>query len=472
MRPSLWLTVAASVLSGCASLGTDVAIPDKKAPPAFEGGSAGPSVAETSWKVWLGDEQLKSLVTEALTNNQDLQIALQRVEATRAATLGATGALLPRVSLALGSSMQKFGLYTSVGAGNATTEITPGRMVPVRDVNLSMGLMASWEVDLWGKLRSQRESALAQYLATIEGTNLVLTSLIAEVAKAYFELLALDQVRDILQRSVSRQQQAVEVIRLQKEAGRANELAVQQFEAQLLETQALERVAAHSESELENHLNLLLGRYPKPINRDKNRLLAVPTAGLSTGVPSALLQNRADIREAELRVRASQFDLKAARAAFYPNLTLTAGIGLEAFRPSYLFRVPESLSYSVAGGLLTPLINRRGLEAQFAGAKANQLEALYVYQRTVLAAYIEVVNGLNEIRDSEEILALKKAQKTAVEETVSTADILFRAGKANYLEVLLAQQSVLRADLDLVEASKRRRIADVVLYKALGGGWR
>lgn len=473
MRRVLCVALLAAVGGGCASTGSELSIPEKKAPEAFAGAAAGDgaSAAGISWRDWLGDSQLEALITEALANNQDLQIALQRIEITRATAENATGALIPQVALTLGSGVTKPGRYTSVGAGDAATEITPGRRVPVPEVNYAAGVVASWEIDLWGKLRNQRQAALAQYLASIEGTNLVVTSLVADVASTYFELLALDHLREVLRQSVARQEEAVAVVRLQKEAGRANALAVQQFEGQLAETRALEREAARESGEVENALNLLLGRYPRPIARSKDVLFAGP-ANVSPGLPGELLRNRPDVREAELELRASRFDVAAARAAFFPNLELNARAGLEAFNPAYLLRAPESIAYSVTGGLLTPLFNWRALEAQFAWAKANQLRALHGYQRAVLVAYVDVVNALSRIRHVDEILALKKAQKASMVETVSTADVLYRAGKASYLEVLMAQQSALRAELDLIDAWKRRRVSDVVLYKALGGGWR
>ena len=471
MRRMIWIGVLLGAGMGCGH-GQSVAVPETRPPQAFPGAVPGPSSAEVRWRDWFSDAQLEPLVSEALRNNQDLKVALQRIESSRALVRGATGALLPAVAVGLGAGVHRPGLYTSEGAGNATTEISPGRLVPVPEPVLGLGLEAAWEVDLWGRLRSQRGAAIARYLASIEGTNLVLTNLIANVAQAYFELLALDHAVEILRTSVARQEQAVEMVRLQKEAGRANELAVQQFEAQLAETRASEREVAADIVETETRLGLLLGRYPRPVSRDKERLFAEAPPKLQTGFPAALLANRPDIREAELEVRAAQLDVKAARAAFFPSLTLSARAGLEAFSPAYLFRIPESLSYSAAGGILAPLLNRNALHAQLAGAKSHQLEVVYTYQRAILVAFTEVVNALSRLRHLEEILATKKAQKAAMLQTVSTADMLYRAGKATYLEVLVAERSALQADLDLIDAWKRRRMAEVSLYKALGGGWR
>lgn len=351
------------------------------------------------------------------------------------------------------------------------TEITSGRLIPRNLPDFAVGLQSSWEVDLWGRLRSQRQSAIARYLATVEGTNLVRTELIAAVASAYFDLLALDHVREILRRSAQRQAEAVEVVRLQKQAGRANDLAVRQFEAQLADTLAMERESVQQGREAENTLNLLLGRFPQPVPRDKAVLFGDPPGAPSAGVPSDLLVNRPDVRAAEMILRAAKFDLQAARAAFFPSFTITAGGGYQAFEPSFLFRTPESMAYSAAGALVAPLVNRRALEAQFAGAKADQIEAMHEYQRALLVAVTEVTNALSNVRAVDDVLAARRDRRAALERAVGTADDLYRAGKATYLEVLLAQQTSLQADIELVEASRARRVANVAVYRALGGGW-
>jgi outer membrane protein TolC len=235
--------------------------------------------------------------------------------------------------LTAGAGISKFGRYTADGAGNAATDITPGRTVPTHLSDLGLGLQATWEIDAWGRLKSLRESALAQYLGSIEGTHLVVTQLISDLASAYFELVALDHSLDVLQQTVKRQQEALSVVHLQKLAGRANELAVQQFAAQLASTRALEQETARRIAEAENQINLLRGSYPQPVGRSKAATLSEVGATVRAGVPSSLLQNRPDIRQAELQVQAAKFDLKAARAAFFPSLSITAGAGFRAFDP-------------------------------------------------------------------------------------------------------------------------------------------
>jgi multidrug efflux system outer membrane protein len=458
-----------ALAAGC--FGPHVKVREPKRPEGFGVEAQGPSAGSVNWREYFTDPDLVSLIGEALKNSLDLRMALQRIELARAGVTAATGVLLPQVELGLGVAIRKFGLYTMDGAGNATTDITPGRRVPEHLPDYAIGLQSRWEVDLWGKLRNQRRSAVSQYLATVEGTNLVITALVAGVATSYYELLALDHAREVVQHTIARRQEVLDVVRTLKEAGKANELAVQQFEAQLADTQALDRDLAQASAESENRLNVLLGRYPQPVARKKEALFGAPPRDISAGLSSELLRNRPDIREAELMVKASKYDVEAARAAFFPTLTLSAGVGFQAFSPQFLFTTPESLVYNALGGLVAPLINTKALNAQLQGATAMQVQAMYHYQRTILDAYVEVVNGLKSIRNTQEALAFKKEQKAALLRTAETADLLYRAGKASYLEVLLAQQSTLQADLELIDTQKRERIATVAIYEALGGGW-
>ena len=229
------------------------------------------------------------------------------------------------------------------GAGNASTNITPGQTVPVNLPDIYLGLQSSWEIDIWGKLHDQRRSAVAKYLSTIEGTNFVISNLVADVAIHYNSLLALDNEVEIIRLTIRKQLEALDVIKLQKEAGRANELAVQQFKAQLQNTQALEKTVLQQITVTENKINFLLGRYPQPIQRSKEVLFKEIPQQILSGLPSALLANRPDIREAEFQIDATKFDVKAAKAAFFLILTLRRLLDFRPSNPSfYLRRLPQS----------------------------------------------------------------------------------------------------------------------------------
>lgn len=467
---ALVLAFAAANFGGCA-LDTHVSIPEKEVPASFPNQKGGATIAGISWRQYFADPQLVKLIDTAIANNIDLQIALQRIETARSSVKLANGNLLPKVGLSVGGGVQKFGLYTMDGAGNATTDITPGRRVPENYTEMFVGLLASWEVDIWGKLRNQRKAAIAGYLSSIEGTHFVISNLVAEVAIRYNELLALDNELDIIRQTIRKQQEALEVIQLQKEAARANELAVQQFHAQLLNSQALEKQTLQNITETENTVNFLLGRFPQPIQRSKERLFEAVPQQIAAGVPSQLLANRPDVREAEYRIEASKFDVQAAKAAFFPNFNITATLGYQAFNAEFLFQTPASLAYSLMGSLVAPLINMKALQAQFNTAKANQLSAMHNYQKTILNGYVEVVNQLSNIQNLQQIHALKKQQSEVLQTAIETSHELYRSARASYLEVLLAQQNALQANLELISVVKRRRIATVNIYKALGGGW-
>lgn len=462
-----------TALSACAPLDTNLAIPKKDMPGSFPNQKpAGGSMALINWRDYFADAHLLKLIDTAIANNLDLQVALQRIEMSRSSIKLANGALLPQVGLNMGGGVRKFGLYTMDGAGNATTEITPGQTVPVNLPDLYLGLQSSWEADIWGKLRNQRKSAVANYLSSVEGTKFVISALVADVAVYYNELLALDDGLDIVRQTIQKQQEALEIVKVQKEAGRGNELAVQQFQAELLNTQIMEKRQLQQIVETENAMNILLGRYPQAIQRTTHKGFNALPKQVSTGFPSELLANRPDIREAELQIEAAQFDLKAAKAAFYPNFNITASFGFQAFNPEFLFSSPASIAYSAMGTLVAPIINRNALEAQFNTAKAKQLTALYHYQKTILDAYAEVANQLANIQNLQQINTLKTQQSEVLAASVTTANELYKYARASYLEVLAAQQGALQSRLELINVVRQQRLSAIAIYKALGGGWR
>jgi NodT family efflux transporter outer membrane factor (OMF) lipoprotein len=462
-------------LTGCSSLNTALSIPEKTLPDTFTqtvDKNEGITVASVNWREYFTDNNLQNLLDEAVKNNPDLQMALQRIEISRSSVKLANGALLPQVSLNVGGSVRRFGLYTMDGAGNSTTQITPGQTIPTNLPDMYLGMQSSWEIDIWEKLRHQRESAISTYLASVEGTNFVISTLVADVASYYTELLALDNELALVQQTITKQQEALEVIQLQKEVGRANELAVQQFHAQLLNTKILEKNIQQQVIEVENKINFLLGSYPKPIKRNKDVFAHELPAQIASGFPSQLLANRPDIREAEFKIEASKFDLQAAKAAFYPNFNITASLGFQAFNPEFLFSSPASIAYSVFGTLVAPIINMNALKAQFNTAQANQLTAMYHYQKTVLNAYVEVANQLVAIQNLQEINLLKTQQNALLKKSVGTSGELYRTARATYLEVLLAQQNALQSNIELIGVIKQQRLSAINIYKALGGGWK
>ncbi|PRZ27925.1 NodT family efflux transporter outer membrane factor (OMF) lipoprotein [Flavobacterium granuli] len=429
------------------------------------------NIAATKWDLFYKDQKLKQLIEISLANNYDLQAAMQKIEIARSSLRLNKGAQLPSLSAGIGAAQRKFGLYTMDGAGNATTDIRPGQIVPEHLPDYLAGFNASWEVDVWGKLRSKKKAAAARYSGSIEGKNAIQTALIAEVASAYFELLALDNELDIIRETIVLQQAALEVIKIKKAAAVLNELAVKQFEGQLSNSKAFEFEIIQKIALTENRLNFLSGQFPQTILRDKTKFNAENTSPISLGIPSQLLKNRPDIRQAELELIASKCDVKSAKAAFYPSFTITGSVGYQAFKTALLFQSPDSFAYTILGGLTAPLLNRSAIKAQFNTAKANQTEALLNYQKTILNGYIEVANELSNLNNLKQLYELKDKEVASYTQSITIANDLFKSGRASYLEVLMSQRTALESKIELITTKKLQHQAAINLYKALGGGW-
>jgi NodT family efflux transporter outer membrane factor (OMF) lipoprotein len=461
------------LISGCKTLNTELTVRERKMPASFNVPSTDSVTwANTNWRSYFADEALTALIDTALNSNFDMLMALQRIEMSRAGVRGTTGDLFPQLQAEVSAGVDKFARYTPDFAGNSTTDYEPGKGVPNPLQNYFVGFTATWEVDIWGKLRNSRKAAMSNYLASVAGKNFVTSNLVAEVATAYYELIALDNALDIVLKTIAKREEALEAAEWQKEAGRADLLAVQQFRAQLLNARSLEIELSQQIIETENRVNFLLGRYPEPIVRNKENLYGEMPKAISAGVPSQLLLNRPDIRQAEYQVQASKFNLKAARAAFFPNINIGAALGFNAFYPKFLFSSPASIGYSVLGGLAAPLLNMSSLKAQFASAKAGQLTAMYEYRKSVLDGFMEVSNQLSNLDKLQQISTQKKEESEVLLQAIETSVELFRSARTGYLDLIVTQESALQAQLELVDVEKRRQSAKVNLYKALGGGWK
>ncbi|PIF30818.1 NodT family efflux transporter outer membrane factor (OMF) lipoprotein [Flavobacterium sp. 9] len=425
------------------------------------------------WKDYFKDQNLVDLIDVALKNNQELNITLQEIEIAKNDIRVKKGLLLPTVGVRAGAGIEKVGRYTSQGAGDATTEIKPGVETPDPLGDFTIAAYANWEVDIWKKLRNSKKAALNRYLATVEGKNFVITNLIAEVADSYYELLALDNQLDIINQTIKLQSNALEIVKIQKQAARATELGVKKFEAEVLTSKSMEFDIRQQIKEAENKINFLLGRYPQEIKRTSStNFLSLLPAAVSSGIPSQLLANRPDVKQAELELVAAKLDVKVARAEFYPSLDISAAFGVQAFKPAYLFTFPESILYSIAGDLAAPLINRNAIKAEFASANARQLQALYNYDRTVLNAYLEVSNQLSKIENLQKGYDLKSQQVDALNTSIDVSNDLFKSARVDYFEVLMTQRDALEAKLELVDTKKEQLNAAVHVYRDLGGGWK
>ncbi len=444
----------------------------KPLPESFGSSTDTTNTSVLKWKNFFKDHNLVELIDVALKNNQELNITLQEIEIAKNDIRVRKGALLPSVGLRAGAGLEKVGRYTSQGAGDATTEIKPGVETPDPLGDFAIGAYANWEVDIWKKLRNSKKAAVTRYLATVEGKNFVITNLIAEVADSYYELLALDSQLDIVKQNIALQTNALEIVKVQKQAARATELGVQKFQAEVLTSKSLEFDILQKIKETENKINFLLARYPQEIKREKTNFTDLLPAAVNSGIPSQLLANRPDVKQAELELAAAKLDVKVARAEFYPSLDISAGVGVQAFKPSYLFTMPESLLYSVVGDLAAPLINRNAIKAEFNSANAKQLQALFNYEKTILNAYLEVSNQLSKIDNLGKSYDLKSQQVAALNRSIDVSNDLFKSARVDYFEVLMTQRDALESKLELIETKKEQLNAAVHIYKDLGGGWK
>ena len=429
------------------------------------------NTGKVQWKNFFTDPFLNTLIDTALKNNQDLNIIFQEINIARNEIRFRRGEYLPFVNLSAGAGFDRVGRYTRQGSLEANNEIEPGREFPDPLPDYILAANISWQVDIWHKLRNAKKAAVARYLSSIEGRNFMVTRLVAEVANSYYELLALDNQLDLVKKNIELQSSALEIVRIQKEATRVTELAVRRFEAQVLHTKSLQYGIQQRIVETENRLNYLLGRYPQPIMRDfQNFNVLVPNI-VQAGVPSQLLQNRPDIRKAELELAATKLDIKSARANFYPSLNISAAIGFESFKAGYIFKSPQSMLFSLIGGLTAPLINRNAIKATYYSANSRQIQAVYDYERTILNAYVEVANQVSNISNLEKSYDLKAKQVQALTESIEISSGLFRSARADYMEVLLTQRDALESKFELIETKKQQLNAVVNIYQALGGGW-
>ena len=439
--------------------------PDTRVPESFGGAAEADNSARVDWREFFADPNLVTLIDTALANNQELNISVQEMLVASNEVMARRGEYLPSLGFAASAGLDRVGRFTSQGQSDERNGV---------DANLqgfSFGLYASWEVDIWSRLRNAAGAATYRYLASQEGRSFMVTRLVAEIASRYYELMALDRQLEIARNNVQLQERAIEMVRLQQQAARVTMLAVRRFEAQLLGFQSRQFEIAQRIVETENQLNLLLGRFPTRIERSSANLLNLAPA-VHAGVPAQLLENRPDVRRAELELRAAQLDVAAARARFYPTLHLDGSLGYQSFDVRRLLDTPDSILYRLLAGVAAPLLNRRAITAEYFSANSRQVQAVLRYERVILSAYLDVNTGLNLIRNLSQSYAFKSQQVERLAESVEISTLLFNSARATYLEVLTTRHDSLEAQIEQIEMKQRQLTAAVTLYQALGGGWR
>lgn len=419
-----------------------------------------------AWRDFFQDPILQTLIDTALQNNQNLKITVQELAIARSAMTAKQGALLPSVTANIGAGVSKVGRYTAEGAGNVDTEITPGHKVPTVIPDLAPTLQFDWTIDLWNKLNSSKKATVERYLASEAGQRAVKSQLVADVAENYYILLALDYKLSVMQEYISLQKNAVKIARIQKEADAGTQLAVEQFDAELAKAQADEYLLRQSIIETENNLNLLLGRFPQTIQRTKVDFLQLPMPTTSHSLSTQLLLQRPDVVQAEHELAAAKWDVETARKEFLPTFNLSAAIGLNAFNPKYLFKLPQSLVFNALGGLTAPLINKKAIQANFAQADAMQVEALYNYDKTLLTAFIETSTLQSKIANIKLLQQYKEKQNEALKRAVSAAQQLYLNNRATYLDFIDSERGQLDCKMELIDTKSQQLSTLIEIYRA------
>lgn len=418
------------------------------------------TIASIPWNEYFKDPILRGLIEEGLTNNFDMQIAATRIEQAEANLSMAKAAYFPNVSLVGQAQHQRW------SAGNSGKDV-----LGYHSTTYSLGISATWEADIWGKLNRQSRAKYAQFLNSHAYRNLIQTSLIANIATSYYSLLALDEQLKITNETIGLLEESTATMEAMMEAGLMNAAGVEQSKALLYNTKISVPDLEANIKQLENSICLLLGRKPGYVARTVISDQNAPVQ-MEHGIPVQMLAKRPDVQQAELSFR-SAFELKnAAQASFYPSITLSTGsmAGYTASTLSGFFK-PENIFANIIGGLTQPLFARKQLIGNLKIAKAQQQEALLTFQQTVLSASNEVSNILFSYESSLSKNDLRKQQVESLDKSVSYTQDLLKAGEANYTEVLTAEQNLLQAQLGQVSDKLEQLQYSVSLYRALGGGY-
>jgi len=449
-----------------------VALPETvKMPEKFNTVAAAPEEA-LGWKSIFTQSELDTLISTALKENLDMKSGIQRVLIAGANLRLSKAAVLPTLRASISGGLDQFGKYTMNGVGNYDTNfsenINADQKIPSPTPDYFTGFRSSWEIDVWGKLSKRKEAAYHRYLSSTKGLRWYQTQLTCQVASLYYELIALDKRLKILKENIKLQNKGLEVVEAQMTGGRATALAVSQFKAQRTATQGKQFEIRQAITRVENQLNLLLGRYPTEIHRDTSAINLPLPKQVYAGLPSAIILNRPDVQQAEEELKAAKADVSAARKAFLPTLMLDAYAGYNAFKLPLLFS-PGSLAAGFLGGLTAPILNRASLKNANLVANATQLTAFYQYQQSLINGYQEVTMQLSALQNYKQAYDYKTTEVAELKNAVSTANDLYLAGYASYLEVIVAQGSVLNAEMEQVDLKQASYAALIGLYRSLGG---
>lgn len=411
------------------------------------------------------NQSIQQLIDSAIERNIDLQIAVENINAANLLLKRARMGNLPQLNLQVTAN-------STSPSENSLNGISASQFLKtshIEDFNANLAL--SWEADIWGKISKQKEAAYATFLQTDEAKKAVQTRVVAMVATGFYQLLLLDAQLDIANKNLKLTDSTLKMVSKQFDAGQVTSLAVQQTEAQLLRASQLIPQITQAISIQENALSELTGRFPSAIERKATlSQLDIPTQ-LTVGVPATMLAVRPDVKSVELGLRIADAKVGVANASMYPSLTITATGGINSFKASNWFNVPASLFGVVGAGIVQPIFNRKELKTQFEFAKVEREKSVLLFRQSVIQAVVEVSNEQSKLENLKKEFGIAQTRVKTLKSAVQNADLLFKSGMANYLEVITAQSNLLQGELDLASLKTAQLNASVALYRALGGGW-
>jgi NodT family efflux transporter outer membrane factor (OMF) lipoprotein len=456
------------ILSAC-NVSKNVETPKPELPATFRNAavvSDTSSIANLRWNSFFTDATLQKLIDSAILRNYDMQVAIKNIEASQLLFKQVKWNNIPTADLNISASSERPSNNSLDGLSLAQYNIGTNHIE-----NYSADVSLSWEADIWGKIHNQQKSAFAAYLQTIEAKKAIQTNIVASVSQGYYNLLMLDKQLNIAQSNVKLNDSTLRIIRLQYDAGQVTLLAVQQAEAQ---QQAAAELVPQFEQNItiqENALRILTGSLPGKVERNKTLDQIPVSESLSAGVPSAILSRRPDVKSAELSLVIANANVGINKAAMYPALRITADGGLNSFKASNWFNIPSSLFGMVAGSVVQPLLDNKELKTQYQVAQVQREKAVIQFRQSVLNAVGEVSDALVKIEKLKEQQSIAANRVNTLQHATANANLLFKNGMANYLEVITAQSNVLQSELELASVKRDELIAVSDLYRSLGGGW-
>ncbi len=445
--------------AGCA-MGPDYQRPAIESPDTFrmaERSDAAPSIANLPWWELLKDEELQKLIRIALEENKDLRRAVATVEEYESRLFISRTDFAPKLD----------GIANAPAFGRDSRFLFPGFPNPF---NYYLQGNLTWELDIWGRLRRSAEAALDDLLAKEENRRAVVLQLVSNVSQAYFDLLQFDMQLGIAKRTLASWEESVRIAQARLRQGMIAKLDADQFEAERAFAAARAAELERQMIQKENQLSVLLGRNPSKIPRGRSLTEQVIPPQVPPGLPSELLQRRPDVLVAEQQLAASTARIGVAKADRFPKLSLTGILGVANPKLSRLFK--EEGEFGVAGpSLAGPILNAQVLGFQQRAVEAQARQALAEYEQSILVAFREVEDALVAVRTAREQREAQAQQVEALQSALRLANLRYKGGLANYLDVLIAQRNLFEAELALVGTHRLHLVSIVQLYKALGGGW-